>query len=184
MSKSQTTTVKTDQNTELVPDPLEMEKVPIKQSELKELMKRAENEDNKLTEEDIPHSNPNLDVEAGEGIVLKQTHPGRAIDVTSKRQHDLLVRALKQKMGINRKGRAVDPNSKRQQTLAERKEKAEKGMLKKGRPAYTAEQKEIADKEKAKREEARLAEIDKMADELIATGKVSEVMEQLKESNQ
>jgi hypothetical protein len=177
-----TTTVKQDENTELVNDQVEMEKVPIKQGELNDILRRAENEDNKLSEEDIPHANPNLDVEAGENVTLKQTHPGRPIDVESKKQHDLLVKVLKQKLGINRKGRAVDPSSKRQQTLAERKEKAEKGLLKKGRPAYTPEQKEIAEKEKAEREKARIEELEKMADELIATGKVSEVLAELKEN--
>lgn len=105
----------------------------------------------RLEEEEKPR-NINAKVE-GEDVDVDddEKRPGRPIDLKSKRQHDMLVKAIKREMGVLRKGRPVDPSSARQQRLEELEEKRAKGILKPGRPAYTPEERERAEKEKERR---------------------------------
>lgn len=98
---------------------------------------------------------------------IEKHDPGRPIDVTSKRQQELLKRELKAQLGLLKKGRPVDPTSNRQKHITEINEKREKGLLKPGRPAYTEAERIEADKRKVEKDEARMADIRRMATELI-----------------
>lgn len=100
--------------------------------------------------------------------VVTENNAGRKIDMSSKRQQDLLAKELRRQQGLLKKGRPVNGESNRQVRLAELNDKRANGLLKLGRPAYSEAEKIEADKNKATRKEEEAAKIKEMAAMILA----------------
>lgn len=102
-----------------------------------------------------------------ESTIIKTA--GRPIDPHSKRQSDLVMKALKGKAGIVvKRGRPIENDSERQQRLAELAEKKAMGLGKPGRPAYSEAEKAAAEVNKKTRGQERMELAMKQADEFLA----------------
>lgn len=102
-------------------------------------------------------------------IETVDTTVGRPIELTSKRQKDLLEKELKRQQGLLHKGRPIDLGSVRQERLAEMEERKLNGEeIKPGRPKFTAAEKVIADGIKKAKKEEEMKVIKAMAAQMLA----------------